>query len=510
MSVQPNAGSRSYDEVPYRGKPFRQTHPENLATIAHLLSVPSPDIHTARVLELGCCDGGNLLPMAVDFPDARFVGIDYSKVQIDLGHEAVAELGIKNLDLRDLSILDVADDFGEFDYIISHGVFSWVPDEVAHKMLDICARHLSPTGVAYISYNTFPGWYMRAATRDMMRYHALRFDTAPRRIEEARLMLGWVAKNAHGFSAEAYASALKHEAEMLAQCPDHYLYHEHLEDHSRPYYFHEFIAKAQARGLDFLAESKLSAMAVSNYGQSQQQTLSAIATNIVELEQFMDFLRNRTFRETLLRRTENTPKYDIAPERLQGLYVTGLIRAECPVVDVRPDTPVRFEGPSKVPVTTSTAILKAALVCLVNNFPMPLRFEVLLDNARHHLTRANVALAPIEKDRHALAVGLLKVYMSSDLLELSVAPARFTVDSPSKPLASSAARRMARDPNSDLIVTRRHDLIRPPQALREMIPLLDGEHTLDKIANALGITVEAATTSLHQLEKLAMIVGTEQ
>ncbi len=216
MSAQPNVGAASYDEVPYRGKPFRQTHPENLATIAHLLSLPSPDIHRARVLELGCCDGGNLLPMAVDFPEAHFVGIDYSKVQIELGRKAVAELGVKNLDLRDLSILDVADDFGEFDYIISHGVFSWVPDDVAHKMLDICAKHLSPDGIAYINYNTYPGWYMRAAVRDMMRYHALRFDSAPRRIEEARLMLGWVAQNVHGFNAEAYGTALKNEAELLA------------------------------------------------------------------------------------------------------------------------------------------------------------------------------------------------------------------------------------------------------------------------------------------------------
>lgn len=505
MSAQPNSGARSYDEVPYRGKPFRQTHPENLATIAHLLSVPSPDIHTARVLELGCCDGGNLLPMAVDFPEAKFVGIDYSKVQIDLGRRAVAQLGVSNLDLRDISILDIKDNFGEFDYIISHGVFSWVPDEVAHKMLDICAKHLSPDGIAYISYNTYPGWYMRAAVRDMMRYHALRFESAARRIEEARLMLGWVAQNAHGFNAEAYGKALKNEAELLAPCPDHYLYHEHLEDHSRPYYFHEFIAKAQDRGLEFLAESRLGAMAVTNYNEKQQQTLGAIATNIIELEQFMDFLRNRSFRETLLHRAGRSPQYEIAPERLQSMHIMGLARTDGSVVDVRPDKPVRFEGPGKVPVTTTTPILKAAMVCLINSFPLPLHFEALLEKARHQLARSDLATAPLQKDRHQLAAGLLKIYMSADLLELTIAPPRFTINAPTRPLVSKAARHMLEDAAGDLVVTRRHDLVRITPEQRGVLALLDGQHDAISIAAALQTSAESVNAIIHQIERMAMI-----
>lgn len=500
------AGARSYDEVPYRGKPFRQTHPEGLATIAHLLSLPAPDLRTARVLELGCCDGGNLLPMAVDFPDARFVGIDYSSVQIQMGRKVVEQLGVKNLDLRDISILDINDDFGEFDYIVSHGVFSWVPDDVATKMLDVCAKHLSPSGVAYLSYNTYPGWYMRAATRDMMRYHALRFDTADRRLREARLILNWVAKSAHGFNAEAYGTALKNEAELLAQCPDHYLYHEHLEDHSRPYYFHEFMARAQARGLDFLAESRLAAMAVANYSEQQQRTLGAIATNIVELEQFMDFLRNRTFRETLLHHAGRTPRYDIAPERLEGMYVAGILRTDEPTVDVRPNKPVKFEGPSKVPVTTSTAILKAALVSLMNHCPLSLRFEALLEKARHQLARVGVELAPPEQDRRTLATGLLKIHMSADLIELSIAPPRFTIDASERPLASPAARLMAEDPAGEFVVTRRHDLVRLDDEQRRVLALLDGTRDAGAIAASTGLSEEVVRKTIRTLERAAVII----
>jgi SAM-dependent methyltransferase len=504
--ADPNSGAKSYDEVPYRGKPFKQTHPDGMATIAHLLSLPAPDLQTCRVLELGCCDGGNLLPMAYDLPDAHFVGVDYSSVQINMGRKIAGELGIRNLDLRDISILDIGDDFGEFDYIISHGVFSWVPDAVADKMLDVCAKHLAPDGIAYISYNTYPGWYMRGAVRDMMRYHALRFDTAERRIREARMLLDFVAGSAHGFNAEAYGIALKNEAQMLRNCPDHYLYHEHLEDHSRPYYFHEFVAKAQERGLDFLAESKLGAMAAANYSDAQQRALGAIATNIVELEQFMDFMRNRTFRETLLHRAGRSPVYNIAPGRLEGVYVTGILRAQDSALDIHAGKPATFLGVGNVPVTTSTPIIKAALFCLIRSFPTSLRFESLLEKARFELDRNGVGGAPLAKDQQNLAVGLLKIHTSSDLIEFSIVPSRFIVDAGPKPLASPVARQHAANPEVDYVVTRQHNLVKLDDATRKALALLDGTRDVSALAGETGLAVETVVKCIHQLERSAIII----
>ena len=506
MSDPLQVGAQSYDEVPYHGNPFRQTHPEWLATIAHLLSLPVPDIHTARVLELGCCDGGNLIPMAGDLPNAKFVGIDYSSVQIARGKKVVDKLGIKNLDLLDISILDVKDDFGEFDYIVSHGVFSWVPDAVAEKMLDICAKHLSPNGVGYLSYNTLPGFYMRGAVRDMMRYHALRFDTAARRIQEARLLLDFVSQTAHGFNAEAYGKALRSEAEMLRNCPDHYIYHEHLEDHSRPYYFHEFNAKLEARGLEFLAESRLGAMATANFNETQQRTLGAIATNIVELEQFMDFLRNRTFRETLIHHAGRTPKYEITPDRLEGLYVIGMIRPTSDKIDIRPDIPMSFEGPGKLPVTTSTPLIKATLAILMKRFPHPIRFEELVDSARHQLQKNGLKLNTLEKDTNTLATGLLKIHMSADHIEFSIAPQRFISHASEKPLVSPYARCQSADPAAELIVTRRHDLVKLDAAQRAVLAMLDGTNKADQIARKLGVTRESVQAAINHFERSALIL----
>jgi cyclopropane fatty-acyl-phospholipid synthase-like methyltransferase len=146
----------SYDEVPYESHPFPQTHPDRLATIATLLGLRPPPVQRCRVLELGCAAGGNLIPMALGLPQSSFVGIDLSAVEVAEGQQLIAQLGLKNVQLRHLSILDAGPDLGRFDYILCHGVYSWVPTAVQDKILDVCKHNLSPHGVAYVSYNTLP------------------------------------------------------------------------------------------------------------------------------------------------------------------------------------------------------------------------------------------------------------------------------------------------------------------------------------------------------------------
>ena len=151
----------AYDEVPYPSYPLPQSHPDHLATLATLLGLSPPTTERCRVLELGCASGGNLIPMALTSPDSRFVGIDLSREQIAEGQKTVEALGLTNIELRHLSILDVDDSFGPFDYIVCHGVYSWVPENVQDRILAICARNLVPEGIGYVSYNTYPGWHMQ-------------------------------------------------------------------------------------------------------------------------------------------------------------------------------------------------------------------------------------------------------------------------------------------------------------------------------------------------------------
>src|SRR5438094_55973 len=139
---------RSYDQVPYPSFAFPFTHPSRLAALARLAGLDAPPLEQCRVLELGCARGGNVIPMAAQLPHARFLGIDLSPVQIDAANQTIRALGLANIELRRMDILDVTATTGEFDYIIAHGVWSWVPPVVREKILAILAQNLAPDGIA--------------------------------------------------------------------------------------------------------------------------------------------------------------------------------------------------------------------------------------------------------------------------------------------------------------------------------------------------------------------------
>src|SRR5208282_3828660 len=185
----------SYDQIPYPARPFAETHPDRLAAIGMLFGMQVPPIDHCRVLELGCARGGNLIPMAEQLPGSQFIGIDLSPVQIAEARGLAEDAGLKNAQFHCMDILDFGAAFGEFDYIICHGVFSWVSRQVQDKILEICASRLMPQGVAYVSYNTYPAWHTRGMIRDMMCYHVSHVTDSQARIREARSLLEFLVQS---------------------------------------------------------------------------------------------------------------------------------------------------------------------------------------------------------------------------------------------------------------------------------------------------------------------------
>jgi methyltransferase-like protein/SAM-dependent methyltransferase len=332
----------SYDEVPYDNLACARTHPDRLATAARIFGLRPPPIASCRVLELGCASGGNLIPMAFNLPGAEFVGIDLSRRQIEHGCEIISAVGITNAALRHASILDVTKEWGEFDYVICHGVFSWVESHVQDAILRIANENLSPTGVAYISYNTYPGWHVREMVRHMMRYHVGQFDEPQERIEQARALLTFLVSASH--QSGAYGELLGREVERLSRASDSYLYHEHLEQTNTPFYFHQFIERVEAAGLQYLAEADVSDMLSSAFPANVAETLERISPDILHLEQYMDFVRNRLFRQTLLCHKGLHPKRALSPAVLRGLMMSCGALTDPASPDLTPMTPVVFKA----------------------------------------------------------------------------------------------------------------------------------------------------------------------
>lgn len=204
MQQVDNNSSSDYDEVPYSSSPYCESTPENCRTIARLFKLNPPDFHKAAVLELGCASGGNLIPLAYSYPDATFVGIDLSAGQIETGQKQVEEMNLTNIQLRNLSILDADESLGKFDYIISHGVFSWVDATTQEKLVSLCDDLLTSNGIAYVSYNTLPGWNTLRSIRDMMNYHTKNIADPKTRARQARAILEFVLEGLQG-NTSSYA-----------------------------------------------------------------------------------------------------------------------------------------------------------------------------------------------------------------------------------------------------------------------------------------------------------------
>ncbi len=468
--VEPTASTAwtSYDEIPYESHPYPQTHPSRLAVVATLFGLTPPPLERCRVLELGCAAGGNLIPMAEALPESEFIGIDLSARQIADGQRVVAALQLPNIRLVHGSILEITPAWGQFDYIICHGVYSWVPDAVRAKILEICGTQLSPTGVAYISYNTYPGWHMRGMIRDMMRYHANRFATPHEKIRQARALLHFLAQATRP-DGGPYATLLRLELEHLQRQADHYLYHEHLEDVNEPVYFHEFIAAATRHGLQYLGESQIATMVAANFPYEVQQELQLVAPDQIQAEQYLDFIRNRMFRETLLVRRPAQPDWTIQPERIRSLHVATRRRVVDSSGDVRSAETVQYQSPSGMVLATNNPPLKAAMRLLGTAWPGTLPFVEL---ERHVAAMLN---APVEEIATPLAVHLLQAYLSSDLLELYAMPiARI------RPGERPVARRSLRvrlDLGERGGANCRHEVFRPNHFDQVLIPLLDGTRT---------------------------------
>ena len=482
--------STSYDKVPYQSLAFAQTHPDRMATIARMFDLSPIDVARCRVLELGCASGGNLIPMAVNLPDSTFLGIDLSRDQVRDAQATIDALNIRNITVRHVSILDIDRDWGEFDYIICHGVFSWVETAVQDKILQVASQNLSPAGVAYVSYNTYPGWHMRDMVRHMMRYHAGQFEEPQDQIEQARALLKFLASASHG--SGSYGELLNREVERLNRSADSYLFHEHLEQTNTPLYFHQFIERAERAGLLYLSEAAVADMLTSLLPPDVAETLERISPDLLHLEQYMDFVRNRQFRQTLLCHTDAGPKRALTPEFMHGLMVSSRAVADTASPDFAAGTMVTFRiGAQRA--DTALPGTKAALTVLMEIWPEAIDVDALCAIA---LQRAAPFLADTSADEARRAIlGDLFGGVMYGMVKLHSQPPSCTNNPSDTPRAHPYAAYQVQSGHT--VVNAHHEMIELEALAVEVLKLTDGRRRRSDILDALVERFERGTLEME-------------
>lgn len=310
--TDPSAAARiasDYDSVPYFSIPRQDLHPARIGAIARLCGLDSALAATARVLEVGCASGGHLIPLAAMFPDARFLGVDISPVQIADGRQRIERLGLHNIELSARSFTDLAATETGFDYILCHGVYSWIPQELREALMEVCARSLAPNGVAVVSYNVLPGGHALQMIRDSVLQHAGGERSHAEKIAATRRLFALMSK--HAPEDKNYGRVWRELVGLLEPLPDAYLLHELFEEHNVPLTFTQFMEGARRHGLAYLADAMFAANIVDNAGGERGDVIRDLAgSDLLEQEKYFDLFTGRAFRSSLLYRDGDAASAD--------------------------------------------------------------------------------------------------------------------------------------------------------------------------------------------------------
>jgi methyltransferase-like protein len=485
----PAAPQFLYDQVPYEGFPITPTHPDRIIPIARLLGLTPTPATRCRVLELGCGDGVNLLPMAATMPESEFVGIDLAVNPIAKANGMAQALGLSNIRFQQMNVMDMDAGFGQFDYILAHGLYSWVPAVVRDRIMSVCQSHLTPNGIAYISYNVYPGCHLRKMMSGMLFFHCQGIDDPVEKVGKAYELLSFLKAGAES------SLALTDEVKQLFERRPYSILHDDLSDTNHPVYFHEFAAHASSHGLQFLAESDFFEMQPYNFPQPVQEGLTAFAQgDVVRSEQYLDFLKNRRFRKTLLCRAEIPVNRTPAASALRNLYIASAARAASANPDIASEKEEEFRGVKGGALRTGHRGLKAAIVLLSNFWPEPISFDRLVQGVMPYLDDTSPEGMSLFNDM------LLRCF-TAGMLELHALPPAFSTSVSERPVAFPFARLQARA-GEDKICNLRHTTLDLDPASLHLLTLLDGTQDAESIRRHLvdiGITASPGESVSLQL-----------
>jgi methyltransferase-like protein len=328
-------------------------------------------------------------------------------------------MGLGNLELLqgDIAAADLTA-LGQFDFILCHGVYSWVPYNVQEAILAAIRTLLTPEGVAFVSYNVYPGWKAKEIVRDAMLLRSGGRQSAGEKLSYARGMIDFIAEVASPDTV--LAKAVTDFKADPTNSRDDYVLHEFLETYNAPCYFLEFGERAEPHGLGYLADAAPHLMFAGNYGDNiAEPLLKECGHSQILVEQYLDFFVNRAFRQTLLVHGERGAqiRYDVDRGRFASMHFA----ASLPPVDgeTRLDgSRQEFGAPDRTLITQDPGV-KAAVDALTARWPWTISREELLDAVSARLDAAGVG--PVE-DQVTKVDELLEVVIMRGLARYRLDP----------------------------------------------------------------------------------------
>ena len=390
--------------------------------------------------------------------------------------------------------------------MIAHGLYSWVPNPVRQKSLRLIKHSLAPHGIAFVSFNAYPGWHHLGALRDMMLYRTRNITDPVEKVRAARDFIAMVAEAEAGegafasFAREYYANSHGRgqmpESQLVAT-----LLHDELSEVNQPFYISEFVENVNSEGLDYLVEADLEGSTPAGIGSEVLSKLSSFTTSRTDMDQYLDFLRNRLFRKALLCHAEApvTRTLNAGAQVLQGLYVGT---AAAPKVDESGDGRVTFVTTDELSYSTDEPLLQASLRCLAELRPDVILFEDLLAKA---IARSGKSSA---QDGDTLAAALIGNFAHGrSLVHFHVWRPPVFPSVSEKPLVTAYARLIAGDDIDDTTNVRHERATMTPLG-KAIIPLLDGRNGVAELLSVARAALDDSVSENDVRQELRWLART--
>lgn len=461
----------SYNAIPYPSKFFLQTHPDRMATIATFSGMTPPMVERCRVLELGCGNGSNLIFLAFNLPNAEFVGVDLAENHIAYAKDAAHELNLSNVKFHQLDIMKMTvADFGKFDYIIAHGLYSWIPPVVREKVLSLYREMLAPNGVGYVSYNAYPGSHIRDLGRGIMQFHAQKFSDPVEKIQNAIAFLSFVTENTS--ETKMYQPMLQSEVERHFRHEAADIFHDDLAESYQAFYFHEFAAQLENNGLKFLSEAEIHARSTQTFSPEVREFLDTL-DDVIEREQYLDFLRGRVFRQTLFCHREVALNLKLEPSILDKFQMASDVRPKSDNPEFTTEQVEKFVGNKGLGIEINHPLTKTALAHLGQIWGRSIGFSELLQKAKEMLEAQDFADKDWEAQFKTARAIFFQICFNTDLIDLSLYQPSAFIEPSETPKINALARRQLRDANNVATLLNK-DIKIEDEVSRHLLELLDG------------------------------------
>ncbi|MGD9588161.1 MAG: methyltransferase domain-containing protein [Pyrinomonadaceae bacterium] len=481
----------SYDEVPYSSFTFPQTRPDRLATLAAIYGLQPADPENCRVLELGCGDGTNLLSFAYILPDSRFVGIDLAMGHIDRAKAAANELQLSNVEFLcgDVTKFD-GEALGKFDFIIAHGLFSWVPEHVQKRILEIYEQCLAPEGVGCLSYNVYPGCKTREIVWDMMKFYTAELTDPMERVAAGIQFLNFI-----NFSADqesTYRRVIATELSQYSQRTPENIFHDDLSNMNRPFWFREFAGLLEPRGLQYLCEVDAFWNELRLRPEIEAK-LNELDDDIVKREQFTDYILGRPFRSSVIVRDSAPIRRELSSEILTDFYLASPAEPAIEGRDFASNAPVTFKGLDGIEASVSHPLAKAAVIHLSGQWSNSVKFDELISKAAE-------ATGLSSDDGDPQATHELFELFKAGIIYLHRFRPEFPTEAGEKPTASRFVRWQLRKKCKDITALSGMNLRPSDDMMRLLLLLCDGTRDRDDL-----VAEAAARTGFPPEKKEAML-----